>query len=64
MEEKFILVRNRAAYSQSGKYPRVHVSAETYRQIADWAIITGKPLSELVGMAVKFAADHAAIVEE
>lgn len=64
MNDKFVLVRDRSPYKQSGKYPRVHVSAETYEQLVDWAIQTRLPLSELVGRTVAFAANHAVIVDD
>lgn len=64
MSEMFVLVRDMSPYKQSCKYPKVHVSQTTYEQLVDWAIQTKLPLSELIGRAVAFAAEHAVIVDE
>ena len=63
MEDKFVLTR-KSKYRQTGNYPRVHVSAETYAILTDWAIQTEQPLSKLIGQAVKFAAEHTVFVDE
>lgn len=62
--DKFILIRKQRQYNYQGKYPKVHVSAETYEQLADWAIQTDRPLSDIVGQAVRFAAEHAVFIDQ
>lgn len=64
MPDKFILVRKRKQYIQNDKHPKVHVTAETYTKVAEWAGETGLRMSELLGMAVEFADKHSIFVDE
>lgn len=64
MPDKFVLVRKRKQYIQDGKYPKVHVNAETYAKVAEWAGETGLKMSDLIGQAVEFADKHSVFVDE
>ena len=62
-KENFVLIRKQRKYTAKSKWPKVHVGADTYHILAEWAVETGKPLSELVNQAVRFAEKHLVYVD-
>lgn len=62
-KENFVLVRQQRKYTAKSKWPKVHVSADTYQTLAEWAAETGRPLSDLVGQAVDFAEKNLVYVD-
>lgn len=62
-DSSFILVRQKREYTAKGKWPKVHVSAETYQTLAKWAVETGRPLSDILNQAVIFAEKNLVFVD-
>lgn len=61
-EKKFIITK--AAQDTNANYRRLVVSEEMYRLVAEWAEISGKPMSQIANRAIAFAASCAVIVDE
>ena len=58
----FVLPRK--AYGQTDRWPRVRVKQETYDIITAMASQSGLSLSDVVGRAVRYAAENLEYVEE
>lgn len=58
MTEKFIVVRKRKEYTQSGSTPKISVDKATYDALKDVAAESGYSLSEIARQAIAFALDR------
>jgi len=64
VNDRFILVRKRREYTQSGTNPKISVDKQTYEALQSVAAESGRSLSEIARQAIGFALERLSWVDE